>query len=131
MKRIIYNKLVCDKIRQILEESGKKAVFEKVDGDTQKDQKPSVYRDFSVNILGLDIIDLFNWQNKVKKMISQLQFVRQVNVQSEAVERYIRERKIIGDMEGSLGDKFVKYEGKFMEKEKFMKMVKTMDMNYS
>lgn len=38
-------------------------------------------------------IDLFNWQNSVKDMISQIEFVRMVDVQSETVDRYIKDGK--------------------------------------
>ena len=82
-------------------------------------------------------------------MISQLEFVRMVDVQSETINRYLREGKIVPDMEVPLGnDKSFKY---FHEetikkyskeygwdlitaanmKEKFMDMIKTMDMSYS
>lgn len=54
-------------------------------------EKPEVYLDFPVDITDYELIDLFNWQDEVKNMISQLEFVRMVDVQKETVERYIRD----------------------------------------
>ena len=64
-----------------------------------KGEKPSVYLDFPVDIRDYEVIDLFNWQEEVKDMISILEFVRMVDVQSETVERYVREGKIVPDLE--------------------------------
>jgi superfamily II DNA or RNA helicase len=61
-------------------------------------EKPEVYLDFPVDITDYELIDLFNWQDEVKNMISQLEFVRMVDVQKETVERYIREGKIKPDL---------------------------------
>ncbi|MDI6880971.1 MAG: hypothetical protein QMD16_16700, partial [Desulfitobacteriaceae bacterium] len=70
-----------------------------------KGEKPSVYLDFPVDVADYELIDLFNWQDEVKDMISQLEFVRMVDVQTETIERYIREGKIAPDLEVPLGDK--------------------------
>ena len=34
------------------------------------------------------MIELFDWQEEVKDMISQLEFVRMVDVQSETIDKY-------------------------------------------
>ena len=68
-------------------------------------EKPSVYLDFPVNVADYELIDLFNWQDEVKGMISQLEFVRMVDVQTETIERYLREGKIAPDLEVPFGDK--------------------------
>ncbi|WP_309244975.1 hypothetical protein [Clostridium tagluense] len=93
------------------------------------------------------LVDLFNWQSD-KDLISQIEFVRMVDVQSETIGRYIREGKIVPDLEVPMGARSFKY---FKEqsvkkyanefdweiinaantKKKFMEMVKTMDMSYS
>ena len=96
-----------------------------------------------------ELIDLFNWQEEVKNMISQIEFVRMVSVQSETIERYIRDGKIKADLEVPMGEnRSFKYfkEERVKEyakefgwdlitpdniKEKFMDMVETMDMSYS
>lgn len=75
-----------------------------------KGEKPSVYLDFPVDIRDYEIIDLFNWQEEVKDMISQIEFVRMVDVQSETIDRYIREGKIIPDLEVPMsGNRTFKY----------------------
>ena len=62
-------------------------------------KKPEVLVDYPVHMTGFETIDLFNWQDKAKDMISQIAFTQMVNVQSETIERYIREGKIVPDME--------------------------------
>lgn len=121
----------------------------KIDLDLhRKGEKPTVLLDFPVDVSDYEMIDLFNWQNEVKNLISQIEFVRMVDVQSETLSRYIREGKIIPDLEVPMGSRTFKY---FSEetvkryakefgweiinaanmKDKFMEMVKTMDMSYS
>ncbi|MDR3585677.1 MAG: helicase-related protein, partial [Desulfosporosinus sp.] len=112
-------------------------------------EKPSVFLDFPVDVADYELIDLFNWQDEVKDMISQLEFVRMVDVQTETIERYIREGKITADLEVPFGDKrsfkyfkevtidnYAKQYGWDLitaanMKDKFMDMVKTMDMSFS
>jgi type I site-specific restriction endonuclease len=114
-----------------------------------KGEKPEVCLDFPVDVADYELIDLFNWQEEVKDMVSQLEFVRMVDIQSETVERYIREGKIKPDLEVPVGDKrsfkyfreetVRKYASEFgwdlitpaNMKDKFMDMVKVMDMSFS
>ncbi|GAB6172209.1 hypothetical protein JCM15765_16870 [Paradesulfitobacterium aromaticivorans] len=114
-----------------------------------KGEKPQVLLDFPVAVSDYELIDLFNWQDEVKDMISQLEFVRMVDVQSETIERYIREGKVEPDLEVPFGDrrsfkyfredtvkKYAKQYGWDIinaanMKDKFMDMVKTMDMSFS
>jgi superfamily II DNA or RNA helicase len=116
---------------------------------TAKGEKPPVYLDFPLAVSDYELIDLFNWQDEVKDMISQLEFVRMVDVQTETIERYIREGKIVPDLEVPLGDKrsFKYFREETVKnyaqqyswdlinpanmKAKFMDMVKTMDMSFS
>lgn len=70
-----------------------------------KGEKPEVYLDFPINVADYELIDLFNWQDEVKGMISLLEFVRMVDVQTETIERYIREGNIKPDLEVPIGDK--------------------------
>ena len=58
-----------------------------------------------IDVSDYEIIDLFNWQNSVKDMISQIEFVRMVDVQSETVERYIKDGKVKPDLSIPFGDK--------------------------
>jgi len=112
-------------------------------------EKPAVLLDFPVDIADYELIDLFNWQDEAKGMISQLEFVRMVDVQTETIERYLRERKIAPDLEVPYGDKrsfkyfkeetIVDYAKQYgwglinaaNMKDKFMDMVRTMDMSFS
>ena len=114
-----------------------------------KGEKPSVFLDFPLDVTDYQLIDLFNWQDEVKGMISQLEFVRMVDVQTETIERYIREGKIAADLEVPFGDKrsFKYFKEVTVEKyakqygwdiitpanmkDKFMAMVRTMDMSFS
>lgn len=113
-----------------------------------KGEKPTVYLDFPVDASDYEIVDLFNWQNEVKNLISQLEFVRMVDVQSETIERYIKDGKIVPDFVVPMSRRSFKYFKKETVKkyakqfgweiinaenmkDKFMNMVKTMDMSYS
>lgn len=58
-----------------------------------KGEKPEAWLDVPIDVDDYEIIDLFNWQNSVKDMISQIEFVRRVDVQSETVDRYIKDGK--------------------------------------
>lgn len=114
----------------------------------RKGEKPLALLDFPVEATDYEVVDLFNWQSEVKDLISQIEFVRMVDVQSETLGRYIREGKIIPDLEVPMGvrsfkyfkeDTIKKYAKEFgweiinaaNMKEKFIEMVKTMDMSYS
>lgn len=114
-----------------------------------KGEKPSVYLDFPIDVMDYELIELFNWQEEVKDMVSQIEFVRMVDVQSETIERYIREEKIQPDLEVPMGtsrtfkyfteENVKEYAKEFgwelitpaNMKDKFMDMVQTMDMSYS
>lgn len=114
-----------------------------------KGEKPSVYLDFPIDVYDYEVIDLFNWQEEVRDMISQLEFVRMVDVQAETIERHIKEGKVVPDMEVPFGNKrsfkyfkedtVARYAKEFgwdlinasNMKDKFMDMIKTMDMSYS
>lgn len=114
-----------------------------------KGEKPSVYLDFPVDIKDYEIIDLFNWQEEVKDMISQIELVRMVDVQAETIDRYIKDGKLQPDLEIPMSsnrtfkyfrkdtiDKYVKKYGWIFitpanMKDMFMDMVDKMDMSYS
>lgn len=114
-----------------------------------KGEKPEAWLDVPIDVDDYEIIDLFNWQNSVKDMISQIELVRMVDVQSETVERYIKDGKIKPDLSIPFGDKRMFHY--FREEsirniakqygwdlitpqnmaDKFMKFIETMDMSYS
>ena len=114
-----------------------------------KGEKPEAWLDVPIDVDDYEIIDLFNWQNSVKDMISQIEFVRMVDVQSETVDRYIKDGKIKPDLSVPFGDKRMFHY--FREEsvrniaqqygwdlitpqnmaDKFMKFIETMDMSFS
>ena len=114
-----------------------------------KGEKPEAWLDVPIDVGDYEIIDLFNWQNSVKDMISQIELVRMVDVQSETVERYIKDGKIKPDLSIPFGDKRMFHY--FREEsirniakqygwdlitpqnmaDKFMKFIETMDMSFS
>jgi len=114
-----------------------------------KGEKPPVCLDFPVNVFDYELVDLFNWQDEVKDMVSQLEFVRMVDVQSETIDRYVREGRIVPDLSVPVGEKrsfnyfreekVKEYARKFgwelitpaNMKDKFMEMIRTMDMSFS
>ena len=102
-----------------------------------------------IDVSDYEIIDLFNWQSSVKDMISQIEFVRMVDVQSETVERYIKDVRVKPDLSIHFGDKRMLHY--FREEsirniakqygwdlitpqnmaDKFMKFIETMNMSFS
>lgn len=116
---------------------------------TYKGEKPVAYLDMPIDINDFEVIDLFNWQEEVKNMISQLEFVRMVDVQAETIEKYIREEKIKADLAVPISEnrvfnyfreETVNFYAKQFSwdlitsaniKQKFMDFVNQMDMSFS
>lgn len=114
-----------------------------------KGEKPEVLIDWPVDALDYELVDIFNWQEEAEGMISQMEFVRRVDVQTETVERYVREGKLVPDlvvpMSGHRTFKYFREETlqKYAEqyswtiiddsnrKDMFMNMIRQMDMSYS
>lgn len=112
-------------------------------------EKPDVLIDWPVDAIDYELVDIFNWQEEAAGMISQMEFVRRVNVQTETIERYVREGKLIPDLvvpmsehrtfkyfkEETLHEYAKKYGWILIDdsnrKEMFMDMVRQMDMSYS
>jgi len=112
-------------------------------------RKPDVLVDYPIHMTGYETIDLFNWQDKARDMVSQIAFTQMVNVQSETIDRYIREGKIKPDLEVPVNEhRSFRFFEKTTVKEYarqygwtlitrenmksiFMKMVETMTMSYS
>ncbi len=111
--------------------------------------KPEAVIDFPIDATDYEAVDVFNWQEEAAGMISQMEFIRRVDVQSETVERYIREGKIIPDLIVPMSEHrvFKYFKEETLEaaakefgwkiitddnrKELFMEMIKQMDMSYS
>lgn len=115
----------------------------------KKGMKPDVLIDYPVHAIDYEMIDLFNWQDKAKDLISVQELIRRVSAAREVVEKYIREGKITADLEVPVGNKqSFKYfkperikefcsEFKWTEikpsnmKNMFMEMIDKMTMSYS
>lgn len=115
----------------------------------RKGKKPDVLIDYPVHAVDYEMIDLFNWQDQAKDLISVQELVRRVSAAREVVEKYIREGKITADLEVPVGNKqSFRYfrpervkefcrEFKWTEikpsnmKTMFMEMVDKMTMSYS
>ena len=114
-----------------------------------KGEKPEAIVDFPIDATDYEAVDVFNWQEEAAGMISQMEFIRRVDVQSETVERYIREGKIIPDLVVPMSEHrvFKYFKEETLEaaakefgwkiitddnrKDLFMDMIKQMDMSYS
>ena len=114
-----------------------------------KGEKPEALIDWPVDATDYELVDIFNWQEEAAGMISQMEFVRRVDVQSETIERYVREGKLVPDLIVPMSEhrtfKYFKEETlqKYAEqygwtliddsnrKDMFMDMIRQMDMSYS
>ena len=112
-------------------------------------EKPEALIDWPVDATDYELVDVFNWQDEAAGMISQMEFVRRVNVQSETIESYVREGKLVPDMVVPMSEhrqfKYFKEEtlqkyadqygwtliNDLNRKDMFMDMIRQMDMSYS
>ena len=65
----------------------------------KKGEKPAVLVDFPISVMDYEMIDIFNWQDKANQMYSEMELVRHVTAQEETISRYIKEGKIVPDMD--------------------------------
>lgn len=114
-----------------------------------KGEKPEALIDWPVDATDYELVDIFNWQEEAEGMISQMEFVRRVDVQTETIERYVREGKLVPDLvvpmsehrtfkyfkEESLEKYAAQYGWTLIDdsnrKDMFMDMIRQMDMSYS
>lgn len=114
-----------------------------------KGEKPEALIDWPVDATDYELVDIFNWQEEAEGMISQMEFVRRVDVQTETIERYVREGKLVPDLVVPMSEhrtfKYFKEDSleKYAEqygwaliddsnrKDMFMDMIRQMDMSYS
>jgi len=61
-------------------------------------EKPVALLDWPIDATDYEVVDVFNWQEEARGMISQMEFVRRVNVQAETIERYVREGRLVPDL---------------------------------
>ena len=127
-------------------EPGKRAVEESL---YLKGEKPEAIIDYPISATDYELIDIFNWQEEAQNMISQAAFVRMVSVQSETIEKYVRDGKLLPDLVVPMSEnrqykyftqetleRAAKENGWRMitddnRKDLFMEMVRHMDMSYS
>lgn len=114
-----------------------------------KGERPDAIIDWPVDVTDYELVDIFNWQEEAAGMISQMEFVRRVDVQTETIERYVREGLLVPDLVVPMSEhrtfKYFKEEtlSKYAEqygwriindenrKDLFMEMIRQMDMSYS
>ena len=63
-----------------------------------KGERPDALIDWPVDALDYELVDIFNWQEEAAGMISQMEFVRRVDVQTETIERYVRDGLLVPDL---------------------------------
>lgn len=122
----------------------------KIDEDLfRKGERPAALIDLPVYATDYEPVELFNWQELARSMVSQMEFVRRVDVQSETIERYINEGKIKADLAVPISENrnfnyfkpetITKYAREFgweiidskNIKLKFIEFIRKMDMTYS
>lgn len=114
-----------------------------------KGEKPEALIDWPVDATDYELVDIFNWQDEAEGMISQMEFVRRVDVQTETIERYVREGKLVPDLVVPMSEHrtfkyfkeetLEKYAAQYgwtlindsNRKELFLDMIRQMDMSYS
>jgi predicted Fe-S protein YdhL (DUF1289 family) len=112
-------------------------------------EKPEAFIDYPVDALDYEVVDLFNWQDEVSDMVSEMALVRLVDVQEETIKKYIKDGKIVPDLVVPMSNKrnfnyfkretIKEYVEKFNwqvisnknRKDLFMEMVRKMMMSYS
>lgn len=115
----------------------------------RKGEKPDAVVDYPVDATDYELVDIFNWQEEAAGMISQMEFVRRVDVQTETIERYVRKGKLVPDLivpmsehrtfkyfkEETLKAYAEQYGWRLIDdsnrKDLFMEMIRQMDMSYS
>lgn len=115
----------------------------------RRGEKPDAIIDYPVDATDYEVVDIFNWQEEAAGMISQMEFVRRVDVQSETIERYVREGSLVPDLivpmsehrtfkyfkEETLANYAKQFGWRIIDdsnrKDLFLEMVETMDMSYS
>ena len=114
-----------------------------------KGERPDAVIDYPIDATDYEIVDIFNWQEEAAGMISQMEFIRRVDVQSETIERYVRDGMIVPDFVVPMSEhrsfKYFKeetlkayaeqYDWKLIDdnnrKDLFMDMIEKMSMDHS
>ena len=128
---------------------GKKGQREAEAALYEKGEKPDAVIDYPVAATDYEAVDIFNWQEEATGMISQMEFIRRVDVQYETIDRYLSDGKLVPDLIVPMSEhrtfKYFKeetleryaneYGWRLIDnknrKEFFMKIIEQMDMNHS
>ena len=112
-------------------------------------ERPDALVDYPVDATDYELVDLFNWQEEAAGMLSQMEFVRRVDIQEDTLEKYIQDGKIQPDLVVPISkcrvfkyfkeEKVKGYANQFgwtlitdsNRKDIFLEMIERMDMNYS
>lgn len=112
-------------------------------------EKPTIYLDIPINADDFELIDLYDWQSDVEKMISQTALVRMIDVQQTTINTYISNGRIVPDIEipisatksfkyfkqETVNDFVKKFKWDFITsdniKDKFIEYINSMDMVFS
>ncbi len=115
----------------------------------RRGERPEALIDYPISTMDIEYIDIFNWQKQAEGMLSQMAFIRMVDVQSETIEKYIRDGKIVADLTVPTSSSRVfryfkeetikSYAEQFgwqiitddIKKDLFMDYIRQMDMSYS
>ncbi len=64
-----------------------------------KGERPDAVIDYPVHATDYELVDIFNWQEEVAEMYSQLELVRHLSInKTQTIEEYIRKGKIVPDL---------------------------------
>lgn len=64
-----------------------------------KGERPDAVIDYPVHATDYELVDIFNWQEEVSGMYSQLELVRHLSInKTQTIEEYIRKGKIVPDL---------------------------------
>ena len=64
-----------------------------------KGERPDAVIDYPIHATDYELVDIFNWQEEVAGMYSQLELVRHLSInKTQTIEEYIRKGKIVPDL---------------------------------
>ena len=70
-----------------------------------KGKKPEAIIDYPIHIADIEPIDLFNWQEQAKGMLSLIELTKRINVRGKQLRKLLREGKIKPDLSVPIGEK--------------------------
>ena len=70
-----------------------------------KGEKPEAIIDYPVHVTDIEPIDLFNWQEQAKGMLSIIELTKRINVRGKQIRRLLRDGELVPDLSIPIGDK--------------------------